>query len=235
MSSILITGASRGIGFSTALVLGRAGHTVYATMRNTSRYPELAEIAGKESLPIIVSEIDVDSDESVSEGISNIQKKYGPIDVLINNAGIEERGTVEELDLAYYRAAMETNYFGPLRCIKAVLPQMRNRRDGCLINVTSVAGRISVSPMAPYTASKFALQSLSESLAQEAKVLNIRVAIVEPGIIDTAMARGIGEGYRESLYPNSRRLTGLFHASLQNPTSSMRVAEKLLDIIQGGT
>ena len=83
---------------------------------------------------------------------------------------------------------METNYFGTLRCIKSLLPLMRKNRSGCIINVSSVAGRISGSPLGPYTASKFAVEAISEVLAGEVKPFNIRVAIVEPGIIDTQMA-----------------------------------------------
>ena len=131
----------------------------------------------------------MDSDDSVTEAIGAIHKEQGPIDVLVNNAGIERRGSTEELDLSDFRAVMETNYFGALRCIKGVLPQMRERKSGCIINVTSVAGRISASPLGCYAAAKFALEALSESLAQETKMFNIRVAVVQPGIISTAMAR----------------------------------------------
>jgi NAD(P)-dependent dehydrogenase (short-subunit alcohol dehydrogenase family) len=235
MASILITGASKGIGMATALVLGRAGHTVYATMRNPSSAPELAQTAEKEGLPIHVSVMDVDSDASVTEAISAIEKANGPLDVLVNNAGIERRGSTEELDISQFRAVMETNYFGALRCIQAVLPQMRTRKSGCIINVTSASGRISVAPLGSYAASKFALEGLTEALAQEAKMFNIRVAIVQPGIIDTAMARRLGEQPRTSPYPHTRRIAGLFSASLQNPTTPLLVGQKIRDIIESGT
>jgi NAD(P)-dependent dehydrogenase (short-subunit alcohol dehydrogenase family) len=235
MARILITGTSQGIGMATALVLARTGHTVYATMRNPSRAPELAQNAAKEALPITVSRMDVDSDDSVTDAIEAIHKAHEPIDVLVNNAGIERRGSIEELDLSQFRAVMETNYFGAIRCIQAVLPQMRGRKSGCIINVTSVAGRISVSPLTPYTASKFALEALSEALAQEAKMFNIRVAIVQPGVIDTAMARRVGSQPEASLYPQARRFAGLMSASLQNPASPLLVGQKIRDIIESGT
>src|SRR5260370_14205456 len=104
-----------------------------------------------------VSAMAVDSDESVSRGIESILKDHGPIDVLVNNAGVERVGSVEELPLDEFRAVMETNYFGAIRCIQALAPHMRQRRSGCIINVTSVAGRIATAPMAPYAASKWAL------------------------------------------------------------------------------
>jgi NAD(P)-dependent dehydrogenase (short-subunit alcohol dehydrogenase family) len=235
MTSILITGASQGIGLATALVLGRAGHRVYATMRNPSRAPELGQIAMQEALPITVSRMDVDSDDSVTEAIRAIHKEHGPIDVLINNAGIERRGSTEELDLSDFRAVMETNYFGALRCIKGVLPQMRGRKSGCIINITSVAGRISASPLGGYAAAKFALEALSEALAQEVKSFNIRVAVVQPGIIDTAMARRTAVQPNASLYPHMYRMAGLFAASLQNPASPLLVGQKIRDIVESGT
>jgi len=234
-ASILITGCSKGIGMATALVLGRAGHKVYATMRDPGRYPELAQITEKETLPIQVFTMDVDSDDSVKQTISAIQRERGPIDVLVNNAGIERSGSVEEMNISAFREVMETNYFGPLRCIQSVLPQMRERRNGCIINVASIAGRIACSPFAPYTASKYALEALSEVLAQEVKAFNVRVAIVEPGIIDTSMARGLGETLTLSAYPQKRRIAGLFSASLQNPVSPSLVGEKIREIIESQT
>jgi NAD(P)-dependent dehydrogenase (short-subunit alcohol dehydrogenase family) len=233
VANVLITGTSTGIGLATALAFGRAGHTVAATMRNPQRAPELATVAAREKLPITVSTMDVDDDKSVSEAIGRIVREMGPIDTLINNAGIERHGSVEELPLAEFRAVMETNYFGVIRCIQAILPAMRQRRSGCIINVASVAGHIASSPQAPYTASKFALEALSEALAQEAKPFNVRVAIVEPGIIDTPMARHIR--VVPSPYPQQQRFAALFRAVLKSPVPPAVVADKMLAIVTSGT
>jgi NAD(P)-dependent dehydrogenase (short-subunit alcohol dehydrogenase family) len=235
MASVLITGTSTGIGLATALILGRAGHNVYATMRDLSRAPELAEKTAHEKLPIKISVMDVDSDTSVKTAIATIQKDAGEIDVLVNNAGVERNGSVEELPLSDFRAVMETNYFGPIRCIQALLPQMRRRKSGCIINIASVAGHISCSPLAPYTASKFALEALSESLAGEMKTFDVRVAIVEPGIIDTAMARRLGEPLNKSPYAQQRRFAHLFTASLKQSAQPSLVADKVREIIESGT
>ena len=235
MAQVLITGSSSGIGFATALAFGRAGHKVAATMRSPTAAPDLANIAARENLAISVFRMDVDSDASVSEGIARVVKEAGAIDVLVNNAGIERTGSVEEIPLSEFRAVMETNYFGAIRCIQAVLPAMRQRRSGCIINVASIAGRFANSPFAPYTASKFALEALSESLAQEVKPFNIHVAIVEPGIIDTAMSRHVGVAQDLSPYPQQRRTAALFAAALKNPTPPSVVAEKVLEIAVSNT
>jgi NAD(P)-dependent dehydrogenase (short-subunit alcohol dehydrogenase family) len=112
---------------------------------------------------------------------------------------------------------------------------MRQRRSGLIVNVTSVAGRVSTSPLGPYAASKFALEALSEALAQEMKMFGVRVAIVEPGIIDTSMARGLGEAERDSIYPHRRRMGHFFAASLRSSRPSNLVAEKILDLVENGT
>src|SRR5207248_4766764 len=208
---------------------------VHATMRNPSQSPALAEMALREKLPITVSAMDVDSDESVRQAIDAIQQAHGPIDVLVNNAGIERSGSVEELPLAEFRAVMETNYFGVIRCVQAVAPQMRKRQSGCIINVSSVAGRLSSSPLSPYMASKWALEALSEALAGEMKMFNVRVAIVEPGIIDTAMARRIGVPPSVSHYPQQARFASLFEALLKNPVPPTLVAEKILEIAESSS
>src|SRR5205807_870819 len=114
-----------------------------------------------------VSAMDVDSDASVHDAIAGIEAEYGPVDVLVNNAGLEGAGSIEEFPFAKFRAIMETNYFGSLRCIQAVLSGMRQRQSGCIVNVTSVAGRLASAPLTPYMASKWALEALSEGLAGE--------------------------------------------------------------------
>jgi NAD(P)-dependent dehydrogenase (short-subunit alcohol dehydrogenase family) len=235
MAKILVTGTSKGIGFITALTLARAGHTVYATMRNPSRAPQLAETAAKESLPLQVSAMDVDSDESVTSGFAAIAAAAGEIDVLVNNAGIATVGSTEELPLTDFRAVMETNYFGALRCIKQVIPQMRARRSGVIVNVTSIAGKLSTTPLGAYAATKFALEALSESLAQEMKLFDVRVAIVEPGVIDTLMANEIDVPAAPTLYPGQNRMANYFAAVLRNPTPPLLVAEKIQHIIESGT
>jgi len=235
MASVLITGTSRGIGLEAALAFGRAGHKVSATMRNPSQAPLLAETAMREKLPIVVSTMDVDSDDSVRECIAEILKDRGPIDVLVNNAGVERSGSIEELPMKDFRAVMETNYFGVLRCIQALAPHMRKRRSGCIVNVSSVAGRIASPPLTPYMASKFALEALSEALAAEMKTFNVRVIIIEPGIIDTAMSRRLEEQGKDSPYPQRKRFADLFVATLKNPVPPSLVGQKMVEIVESGT
>ncbi len=235
MATVLITGTSTGIGLATALAFGRAGHRVAATMRNPSGSPALAEAALREALSVTVFPMDVDSDDSVRDGTEQIAREIGPIDVLVNNAGVEGMGSVEELPLSVFRAVMETNYFGVIRCTQALLRAMRERRSGCIINVASVAGHVATAPMTPYTASKFAIEAFSECLAQEVQSFQIRVAIVEPGIIDTRMTRHIKVGSTTSPYRQQRRVAALFAAALKTPVPPSVVAEKILEIAVGDT
>ena len=130
-------------------------------------------------------------------------------------------------------STMNTNYFGAVRCIKAVLPGMREARK-CIVNVSSVAGRISCSPLGPYCASKFALEAISEALAGEVKAFNIRVAIVQPGIQDTNMARAI-ENPPHSRYSQPHRVAGMFRAALANPIAPETTAVIIRNIVESGT
>jgi len=235
MSNIVITGASRGIGFATALELARGGHQVVATMRNPTGSPELGEQAAEEKLPIRIETMDVDSDQSVKQAFSRILAR-GPVDVLVNNAGIERTGAIEETPLADFRTCMETNYFGAIRCIQAVIGPMRERGSGAIINVTSVAVKISLSPMAPYSASKYALEAVSEVLAQELRAFGVRVAIVEPGIIDTRMSRNIEDMPTSKVYPQVRRVAALFQATIAAGAGQPQVVgQKIREIVESGT
>ncbi len=227
MKTALITGTSRGIGLETALAFGRAGYQVFATMRTPAKATELLAKVKQESLPVSLHEMDVNSDESVKFCLGEILKKHEHIDVLVNNAGIGLNGSIEEMSISDFKAVMETNFFGAVRCIQAVIPSMRTRKSGCIINVTSISGRLTSSPLGCYSASKFALEAVSEALAQEVKPFNIRVGIIEPGIIDTDMAHEIEEEHT-SIYPSSKRMADLFFASLKNPTPASLVADQVV-------
>jgi len=155
---------------------------------------------------------------------------------LVNNAGIERTGAIEETPLADFRTCMETNYFGAIRCIQAVVGPMRKRGSGAIINVTSVAGKISIAPMAAYSASKYALEALSEVLAQELRAFGVRVAIVEPGIIDTRMARNIEGMTSSKVYPQVRRVAAMFEATMAAGAGQPQVvAQKVREIVESGT
>jgi NAD(P)-dependent dehydrogenase (short-subunit alcohol dehydrogenase family) len=178
--------------------------------------------------------MDVDSDQSVADCFASVYRQEEHIDVLVNNAGVERHGSVEELPLAAFRATMETNYFGALRAIRQVLPRMRERGSGCIVNVSSVAGKLVSSPLGPYAASKFALEAVSEALAQEMKPFGVRVAIVEPGVIDTAMPRAF-DTPPSSLYRQERNMAALFQALVEHAPPPSAVAMVIRDVIESGT
>jgi NAD(P)-dependent dehydrogenase (short-subunit alcohol dehydrogenase family) len=235
MAVIFITGSSTGIGLATAVAFGRAGHDVYATMRNPDRAPELVSIATKERLPIKVLPMDVDNDASVGKAVAEVLAESGWIDVLVNNAGIAVTGPVEELPLAEFRRVMETNYFGALRCIQAVVCGMRERRSGHIINVSSIQGRISIPSYAAYAASKWALEAASEALAQETKSFGIKVSIIEPGMIATPVWDKRREVPANTRYRQERRMQALVNALLKQPVTPFVVADKIVEIVQSKT
>ncbi len=230
MARILITGTSKGIGYDATLLLARAGHEVVATMRNPSAC-DLEKVATEAKLPVTVLPLDVDDDASVAE----VFRKVGDsIDVLVNNAGILSTNAVEDESLDQFRRVMETNYFGAVRCVKQVLPAMRERGSGCIINVTSIAGRVAFSATSAYTASKFALEAFTESLAQEVKAHGITVALVEPGIIDTPMATTNLPQYDENtIYPHGRRIHAFFTNPDREEASPTLVGEMIRYVIEG--
>jgi NAD(P)-dependent dehydrogenase (short-subunit alcohol dehydrogenase family) len=234
MGIVVVTGTSTGIGQATAITLARGGHTVFAGMRNLDRGGELREFTSREKLPINIVPLDVDSDNSVEDAFKQILSEKGQIDVLVNNAGIGGRGYIEEMPIAVVRQVMETNFFGGFRCIQAVVPSMRQRKTGCIINVTSVAGQFGMPPQGAYAASKWAFEGLSECLAQELSPFNVRVAIVEPGVIATPLTTTPRPAPSPSPYSmHGRRMGALFAASLSKPTSPFEVAKTIQDIVDG--
>jgi NAD(P)-dependent dehydrogenase (short-subunit alcohol dehydrogenase family) len=238
MSTILITGCSTGLGFATAELMARNGHTVYATMRNPQRAPQLAELAQRDNLPITILSMDVDSDESVKTTVAEVLVQAGQIDVLVNNAGIGPLGPIEEAPFADFQAIMETNYFGVLRCIRAVLPGMRERGAGgspvrCIITVSSVAGKLYSPYHSAYCASKAAVEALCECLAGEVGPLGIRVSLVQPGVIDTPIIDKNEPMRTDTNYPNEIRLRAYLGASRDNHAPASMVAEVVLAIASG--
>lgn len=234
MATALVTGTSSGIGLATAVALARSGHMVVATMRNLERGADLRKIVADEKLPIHLAALDVDDDASVREAFAKVVGQHGPIQVLVNNAGVpSSRGAVEETPLDAFRQVMETNFFGGLRCIKAVIGSMREQRRGTIVNVTSVAGRVAFAAQASYAASKWAFEALSECLAQEMRAFNVRVVIVEPGVIATSIFRKAPPLRQDSPYPQAKRLQAIFAASLAKPTPPSVVADLIREIVDG--
>lgn len=184
MGATVVTGSSTGIGYATALRLAADGRDVVATMRNPATC-DIADVASGKGLRVEVRQMDVDDDDSVEQVFKDIFASHGSVDVLVNNAGIGEGSVVEDTDMASYRSVLETNLFGALKCMKAVIPAMREAGSGCIVNVSSQAGRIASPGMSAYCASKAALEAASESLAIELAPFNVRVAVIEPGMILT--------------------------------------------------
>lgn len=174
--AIMVTGASSGIGAAIASRLAKDGHWVFGTQRSA---PEKAA-GGVEMLTL-----DVCSDDSVKACVEAFLKQTGRIDVLINNAGYLQSGAVEEVSLEQARAQFETNYFGVVRMVKAVLPTMRAQKGGLIATTSSLAGMVPLPFWGHYNASKFAVEGLMETLRHELKPLGIQVAMVEPGSIKT--------------------------------------------------
>ena len=225
MAKVLITGTSKGIGYQTALILARAGHEVVATMR-TPAACDLGKIAAEAKLPVTVVAMDVDDDASVADAFATLRDS---IDVLVNNAGILSINAVEDESVEMYQRVMQTNYFGAVRCIKQVLPGMRKRGSGRIINVSSVAGRLAIFAQSAYAASKFALEGFSEALAQEVKGFGIRVALIEPGIIDTSMATSSLPQYdAHTSYPHGRRM----HAFYTDPAKPAAPPDVVAEMIR---
>jgi NAD(P)-dependent dehydrogenase (short-subunit alcohol dehydrogenase family) len=183
----VVTGSSSGIGLITSVELASNGYRVVATMRDLARSRRLEDAAQKAGVRarLDLRRIDITETDSLSEAVSAVVRNHGRIDVLVNNAGFGSGGFSEDMSLAELRHQMETNFFGNVAMTKAVLPVMRKQRSGHIIQITSVAGRMSAPLLGAYAASKFALEGWSEALRIETHSLGIRVVLIEPGDYDT--------------------------------------------------
>jgi NAD(P)-dependent dehydrogenase (short-subunit alcohol dehydrogenase family) len=183
----IVTGANSGIGRSTAITLAKNDYTVFATMRSLERGEKLREIAQELNLAIKAVELDVSDTDSVNQGINEILNQTDQIDILINNAGVGSNAVIEDVDIESDKSVFETNFWGVVRCIQAVLPTMRQQKSGHIIQVSSIAGRVGLPAQPIYSASKWALEGLSENLAHDLSSFGVRVSIIEPGVTRTAI------------------------------------------------
>ena len=174
--TVLVTGASSGLGLATASLLASRGFVVFGTSRNPSK-------AGRRDFQMLT--LDVDSDDSVRTCVKDVVDQAGNLDVLVNNAGYALTGAIEETSTMEAKSQFETNFFGVVRLVNRVLPIMRKRRSGQIINVGSIAG-LAGSPLEGfYTAAKFALEGYTESLRLEVREFNIKVSILDAGFFKT--------------------------------------------------
>ena len=233
MPRVLITGSNSGIGRSTAVHLAAQGFEVFAGMRNLDKADRLLERAAEENATVHPVEIDVNSDTSVREAIESILSESGPIDVLVNNAGIGMNATVEDVDIEEAKVVFETNFWGIIRCTQAVLPAMREQESGHVVNISSIAGRIAALAQVIYASSKWAVECLSESLAQEVAPFGIRVSLIEPGVTRTAiLPKNIGHPTPTVYEPAYRRMLQFYAAGIAANVSAEEVAEVIHGVLE---
>ena len=183
----LITGGTDGLGKAAAIRLAQSGYRVFAAGRNAERRAALASLAREEKLPLECLELDVSDDASVNRAVSEIENRAGSVDVLLNNAGIAVMATMEEISQPDLHLQFETNFFGVVRVTQRVLPGMRARRRGRILNVSSVSGILSSPLFGPYCSSKFALEAISDAWRLELLPFGIHVIVLQPGFIQTNM------------------------------------------------
>lgn len=178
---VLITGGSSGIGKSIGEFLLKKGFVVYGTSRNPNRYAD-------SEFPLVT--LDVGDTDSISKAVYEVISKSGRLDILINNAGAGITGPIEEIPEEEIKRNFETNFFGPINVIKAVLPQMRNQQSGLIINITSIAGYMGLPYRGVYSASKGALELITEAFRMEVKAFGVQMVNVAPGDFATNIAAG---------------------------------------------
>ena len=238
---VFITGSSTGFGRLFAVTLARKGHTVFATMRdpgshNAKNASEIRTLAEKDSLPIYVLELDVTDDVSVERAVDATVAKAGRIDVAINNAGYALSGLAEAVTTEQAQRLMDTNFFGPVRINRVVLPHMRRQRSGVLMHISSGAGRIVGPSMGFYSASKFALEALAESYSYELASQGIESVIVQPGPYETPVIGNMvtaADEARTNTYGAVKQIPAKINAALSSMAgNAQEVADAVLRIIE---
>ena len=234
MPAVLVTGTSTGIGLATALRFARAGYRTWATMRDLARAGPLREARESEGLDLELLRLDVTDQPSIDEAVARALP--GGLDALVNNAGWAGGAPLEIVPEEQHRAMFDANYFGAIRMVQAVLPHMRERRSGTIVNLTSVAGRFAMPNQVPYTASKWALEGASEALAHEVRRFGVRVKIVEPGVIMTSIfenAKAQTVFDRSSPYVDLMRRNGKFYSAGHRANQPPEiVADAILDAVE---
>src|ERR687896_2735285 len=233
-----VTGSSTGIGYETSLILARNGFHTYATMRNLEgeKSKPLTEVAKNENLQLQVIELDVNNDKSVADAIRTIADERKRIDVLINNAGYALGGALEDSSVDEIKAQFETNFFGSVRAMKAVLPVMRKQGAGKIVNITSMGGRISIPLSSSYHGSKFALEGLSESIQYELEPFGIKIILIEPGAVGSNFWKNIKIA-KKATSPNSpyaqqaANVSKTFRKMEENSMHPAVVAKTILDAV----
>jgi NAD(P)-dependent dehydrogenase (short-subunit alcohol dehydrogenase family) len=227
MTISVVTGANSGIGRATAIHLAAQGHAVYGTVRSLDKAAKLQAMATDAGVEINLVELDVADDESVRAGFARIlDETEGRIDVLVNNAGVGGNAVAEECPPSMYLDVMNVNLCGAVRCLQQVLPGMRARRSGAIVNITSITGRFAALAQSPYVTSKWAFEGLSEGLAQELAPFGIRVAIIEPGVTKSAIfAKNVDAPNQSGAYDaHYRRLFQFYSVGIANATDPFEVA-----------
>jgi NAD(P)-dependent dehydrogenase (short-subunit alcohol dehydrogenase family) len=199
---VLITGATDGLGRAAALLLAQSGYRVFAAGRSPEKRAQLDAVAREKKLSLETLQLDVCDDSSVKLAVAEVLVKAGAIDVLINNAGVVIVATVEEMSMADWRSQFETNFFGVIRVTQAVLPHMRERRKGRIIMMSSVAGLVTPPTYGAYSASKHAIEAISNALRHELYPFGIATVLIEPGYIVTGIqqaAADLSKSYQEKM------------------------------------
>jgi NAD(P)-dependent dehydrogenase (short-subunit alcohol dehydrogenase family) len=230
----VVTGANSGIGRATAIHLARNGYTVFGTARGLEKAKKADSMAAEAGVELQWVEMDVADDASTARGLAEVFERAGRIDVLVNNAGVGGNAVVEECPPALYHEVMNVNLYGVVRCVQAVLPHMRERGSGTIVNISSVVGRFAALAQAPYVASKWALEAMSEGLAQEVAPFGIRVAMVEPGITKSAIfAKNIDAPNSSGAYEaHYRRMFQFYAAGMAKATDPFEVGAVVLNAIR---